>query len=53
MAEAVKHLPRKHEDLDSIPRTHAEMPGVVACTCSLRAGEVDTDRSLEITGVLA
>lgn len=45
MVHSVEHRPCQHEDLASIPRSHAGMPGVKAGTCSLTVGEaIQADR---------
>lgn len=36
----VKRLPRKHENLSLISRTHVRRPGVVVCACDPSIGEV-------------
>lgn len=43
-------LPYKCEDLNSIPGTHIKRPGVVACTCNPTAKDVETGRSMDLTG---
>lgn len=45
MAQSVKSLPHKHQNLSSIPRTH---PG--AHNCNQSAGEVETGRFLGLAG---
>lgn len=46
MAQTVKCLPLKYKDLSSNPRSHEKKLGVAAYACNLRAGEVETGRSL-------
>lgn len=47
MAQSVMSLSFEHEDLDSKPRTHAELPGmVVMITCNLSNGEAEQSWAL-------
>lgn len=45
MAQLAKCLLNKHGDLRSIPRTHVEKLGVVACARNYSAGEAEAGAS--------
>lgn len=56
MAQSLKCLSHKHEDLNLIPganlknKTNKQVTGVVVCGCNLHAGEAETVESLGFTG---
>lgn len=50
MAQLVKCLPTKHEDLSLISRTHVKCHMVVAFVDNLRAKEAETRGSLGLPG---
>lgn len=50
MAQLVKYLPTKHEDLSLISRTHVKCHMVVAFADNLRAKEAETRGSLGLPG---
>lgn len=51
--QQVKRLPNKREDPCSVPRTHIEMLGKVACAGNPNTREAEIGRSLGFDGHLA
>lgn len=46
LAQSIKFLLCKFEDLGLIPRTHGKVVGMGACACNRNSGEVETGTSL-------
>lgn len=46
LAQSIKFLLCKFEDLGLIPRTHGKVVGMRACACNCNSGEVETGISL-------
>lgn len=46
LAQSIKFLLCKFEDLGLIPRTHGKVVGMGACACNCNSGEVETGTSL-------
>ena len=51
MTQLLKHLPRKHADLNSDPKSPCKKLGMVVLTCKPNNDKM-TSRSLEHTGQL-